>query len=50
MIKDGKPDHEHPLHTQQKQVLAAKAEAAIRQEIEKSLAQVQVLQQPNLSG
>lgn len=38
MYKDGKPDHEAPLHSRQKAELAAKAEAAIRSEIEESLA------------
>jgi hypothetical protein len=30
MTKDGKPDHEHPLHSRQKMELSAKAEEAIR--------------------
>ena len=35
MTKDGKPDHEHPLHSRWKMELAAKAEASIREEIER---------------
>lgn len=31
MIKDGKPDHEHPLHSRWKMELSAKAEAAVRE-------------------
>jgi len=34
MYKDGKPDHEAPLHSRYKLELAAKAEAAIREEIQ----------------
>ena len=37
MYKDGKPDHEAPLHSRQKAELSAKAEAAIRQEIEEAI-------------
>jgi len=39
MYKDGKPDHEAPLHSRQKAELSAKAEAAIRQEIEEAIAE-----------
>lgn len=38
MYKDGRPDHEAPLHSRQKAELSAKAEATIRLEIEESLA------------
>lgn len=31
MMKDGKPDHEHPMHSRQKMDLAQKAEAALRE-------------------
>jgi len=34
MFKDGKPDHEAPLHSRYKLELAAKAEAALREEIQ----------------
>lgn len=34
MYKDGKPDHEAPLHSRYKLELAAKAEAALREEIQ----------------
>ena len=34
MFKDGKPDHEAPLHSRYKMELSAKAEAAIREEIQ----------------
>jgi len=34
MYKDGKPDHEAPLHSRYKLELAAKAEAALKQEIQ----------------
>jgi len=34
MIKDGKPDHEAPMHAKYKMELAAKAEAAIREELQ----------------
>ena len=34
MYKDGKPDHEAPLHSRYKMDLSAKAEAAIRAELE----------------
>lgn len=33
MIKDGKPDHEAPLHSKYKMELAAKAEASVREEM-----------------
>ena len=33
MMKDGRPDHEAPLHSKYKMELAAKAEAAIREEL-----------------
>ena len=33
MIVDGKPNHEHALHSRWKMELAAKAEAALREEI-----------------
>ena len=33
MFKDGKPDHEHALHSRHKMELSAKAEAAIREEM-----------------
>ena len=33
MYKDGRPDHEHPLHSRWKMELAAKAETALRQEL-----------------
>jgi len=32
MYTDGKPDHEAPLHTRYKMELAAKAEAAVRED------------------
>lgn len=32
MIKDGKPDHEHPLHSRYKSELAAKADAVLREQ------------------
>lgn len=31
MIKEGKPDHEHPLHSRWKMELSGKAEAAVRE-------------------
>lgn len=34
MFKDGKPDHEAPLHSRYKMELAAKAEAAIREQLQ----------------
>lgn len=34
MYKDGKPDHEAPMHSRQKLELSAKAEAAIREEMQ----------------
>ena len=34
MYKDGKPDHEHPMNSRQKMELAAKAEAAVREEMQ----------------
>ena len=30
MYLDGKPNHEHPMHSRQKMELAAKAEAAVK--------------------
>lgn len=33
MFTDGKPDHEHALHSRYKMELAAKAEVIIREEI-----------------
>ena len=33
MYKDGRPDHEHPLHSRWKMELAARAETALRQEL-----------------
>lgn len=35
MIKDGKPDHEHPLHSRWKMDLAKKAENALREEAQR---------------
>mmetsp|Transcript_47925 Transcript_47925/g.63429 ORF Transcript_47925/g.63429 Transcript_47925/m.63429 type:complete len:96 (-) Transcript_47925:848-1135(-) len=40
MYKDGKPDHEAPLHSRYKLELAAKAEAAIREEIQARMGQM----------
>ena len=34
MYKEGKPDHEHPMHSRQKMELSGKAEAAIREEMQ----------------
>ena len=34
MYKDGKPDHEAPMHSRQKLELSAKAEAAIREQMQ----------------
>ena len=36
MFTDGKPDHEHALHSRYKMELAAKAEVIIREEIQSS--------------
>lgn len=35
MYKEGKPDHEAPMHSRQKMELSAQAEAAIREEMMK---------------
>ena len=35
MIKDGTPDHEAPLHSRYKLELAARAEAAIKEELQR---------------
>jgi len=34
MFKDGRPNHEAPMHSKYKMELSAKAEAAIREELE----------------
>ena len=34
MFKEGKPDHEAPQHARYKMELAAKAEAALREELQ----------------
>ena len=36
MFKDGKVDHESPMHSRWKMELSAKAEAAIKEQLEKS--------------
>ena len=35
MMKDGVPDHEAPLHSRYKLELAARAEAAIKEELQR---------------
>ena len=39
MFKDGRPNHEAPMHSKYKMELSAKAEAAIREELESESAQ-----------